>query len=293
MHGYSDGADAATPDPSRPLDVAALRAALGGCHLGHPLVYLPEVGSTNTHAVALARQGAADGTLVITDHQTAGRGRAGRPWQSLPGRQLALSLILHPCFPPHFLVMASALAVAGAIEAKAIEAEAIEAEAIEAEVIAVATALRPDIKWPNDVLLDGRKVCGILIETSGDFAVLGIGLNVNGAIPADSALAARAVTLAQALGRAVSREALATELLRRLDDAYARLQSGGEDARADAQCDVRAAWRARLGMLGRPVVVQQGAHQLVGLAEDVDDDGALILRGADGARHLVTWGDVG
>ncbi len=98
------------------LDVEALRRELAGGRLGQPLFYLPAVGSTNTWAAELAHAGAAEGTLVTTDDQTAGRGRVGRVWKALPGQQLALSLILRPTFAPHFLVMASALAVAQAIE---------------------------------------------------------------------------------------------------------------------------------------------------------------------------------
>jgi BirA family biotin operon repressor/biotin-[acetyl-CoA-carboxylase] ligase len=218
--------------------------------------------------MALARDGAAEGTLVTTDAQTAGRGRLGRVWQSLPNEQLALSLILYPTFPPHYLVMASALAVAEAIEA--------------------VTGLRPAIKWPNDVLIAGRKVCGILIETSERIAVLGIGLNVNGSLADDPALAARATTLADALGRPIAREPLLIELVRRLDALYATLKIGGEQA----QRQLREAWRARLATLGQRVTVQQGDRALSGVARDVDATGSLMLETDDGARQTITWGDV-
>ncbi|HKT38270.1 MAG TPA: hypothetical protein VJR48_07840, partial [Ktedonobacterales bacterium] len=103
-------------DTTHLLDLAALEVGLAPVTLGHPLIYHPALDSTNSTAMELARQGAAEGMLVTTDDQTAGRGRMGRAWQSLPNEQLALSLVLHPTFPPHFLVMASALAVAEAIE---------------------------------------------------------------------------------------------------------------------------------------------------------------------------------
>jgi BirA family biotin operon repressor/biotin-[acetyl-CoA-carboxylase] ligase len=251
-----------------PLDVDALRCALADLRLGRPLIYLPAVGSTNTYAGELAREGAAEGTLVTTDHQTAGRGRVGRVWKALPQRQLALSLILRPTFPPHFLVMASALAVAQAVEA--------------------VTAARPDIKWPNDVLVAGRKVCGILIETSDGVAVLGMGVNVNGALEGDPELAARATTLAEALGRPVSREALAEAIIRRLDARYTDLLAGG----VSAQRTLRLAWRERLVTLGRRATVRQRETTLEGLAEDVDDDGALLLRLDEGRRSTILWGDV-
>jgi BirA family biotin operon repressor/biotin-[acetyl-CoA-carboxylase] ligase len=256
------------PSSVRRLDVTALEAALDGKCLGHPIIYFPALPSTNTHAAELASAGAAEGTLVTTDDQTAGRGRIGRAWKSLPGRQLALSLVLRPTFPAYFLVMASALAVAESVE--------------------VVSGLHADLKWPNDVQIAGRKVCGILIETSPGYAILGIGVNVNGSLAGDAQLAARATTLADATGRDLSRETLAAELLRRLHTLYAALSSPG----GAAQRDVRAAWRARLITLGRRVTIQQEDAALAGLAEDVDADGALLLRLDDGSLRAVTWGDV-
>jgi BirA family transcriptional regulator, biotin operon repressor / biotin---[acetyl-CoA-carboxylase] ligase len=252
----------------RTLDVDMLRAALRDRRLGNPLIYFPALGSTNSTAADLARDGAVEGTLVTTDDQQSGRGRIGRSWRSLPGQQLALSLVLRPTFPPHFLVMASALAVAETIE----------------RVAGLATG----IKWPNDVQVDGRKVCGILIETSSDFAILGIGLNVNGSLADDTELAARATTLAEALGRPLSREALAVELLHRLDDLYTVLLTRGEEGRRG----LRDAWRQRLVTLGRQVSLLQGERRVTGIAEDVDADGVLLLRRDDGVLQPVTWGDV-
>ncbi len=257
--------DATTPAP---LDLDALTAALDGLRLGTPLRYFPALASTNTYAADLAREGAAEGTLVITDFQTAGRGRVGRVWKSHPNQHLALSLVLHPTFPPHYLVMASALTVADAIED--------------------VTGLRAEIKWPNDVLLDGRKVCGILIETSLGYAILGIGLNVNGSFADDAELAARATTLADAAGHPVPREVLAAALLRGLDTLYAELSAQGELAHQR----IRAEWRSRLVILGRHVTIQQGENARSGVAEDVDADGALLLRLDNGEPRTITWGDV-
>lgn len=261
-------ADDRASSGSGALDVDDLRARLAGLRLGHPLIYFPAIGSTNTYAVELARAGTAEGTLVITDDQTAGRGRVGRVWKSLPGQQLALSLALHPTFPPQFLIMASAVAVVLALE----EVARTPAE----------------IKWPNDVLISGRKVCGILIESGGDYAVLGIGLNVNGALSGDEELRTRATTVAEAAGGPISRETLAAALLSHLDRLYQRLQTGGETARAEA----RSEWRKRLRTLGQTVTLRQGADEVTGFAEDVNEDGALLLRLANGELRAITWGDV-
>lgn len=256
-----------------PLDVEALRTRIAGLMLGRPLIYLPVVGSTNTHALGLARAGAADGTLVLSDEQPEGRGRAGRVWRSMPRRQVLCSLVLRPEFPAHFLVMAAALAVARAVE------DVAEA--------------RPDIKWPNDVLMEGRKLCGILIETGTDdqghaFAVLGIGLNVNGTLAGDPELAERASTLEDVAGHPLQREEVAAALLAHLDALYTRLSTGGEAALRE----VRAVWRARLVTLGRPVRIVQGQRVQEGVAEDVDEGGALLLRQSDGRLLTITWGDV-
>lgn len=255
--------------PPPALDVETVRASLDGLPLGTPLHYFPALPSTNSYAATLARAGASEGTLVTTDDQTAGRGRIGRTWIALPGQMLALSLVLRPTFPPHFLVLGGALAVAEAIDEQ--------------------TGLHATLKWPNDVLLGGRKVCGILIEVSDGVAILGIGLNVNGSFAADAELGARAVTLQEAAGHPVAREPLLVALLRRLALHYQLLQTGGDDARRT----VRASWRDRLGMLGSRVTIrQQGGATFSGLAEDVSSDGALLLRLDDGTLRTVTWGDV-
>lgn len=265
------GAPGASDDA--PLRIAELRHGLRGLTLGNPLIYFPELDSTNTYASALARASAsaAEGALVTTDYQTAGRGRVGRVWKPLPNQQLILSFILRPTFPPHYLVMASALAAAAAIEET--------------------TPLRAAIKWPNDVLVSGRKVCGILIETSDGVAILGMGLNVNGSLAGDPELAARATTLAAEAGRPIPREPLAIALIRRLDDLYRQLATGGAPER-DA---LRDRWRARLVTLGRRAIIHQTPQRpdpLEGLAVDVDSDGALILRLDDGQLLTITWGDV-
>jgi BirA family biotin operon repressor/biotin-[acetyl-CoA-carboxylase] ligase len=255
-----------------PLDVDRIRNALAAVPLYTDIIYLPIADSTNTEALERAKAGAAEGTLVLTDDQPAGRGRVGRAWRSLPRQQILLSLVLRPAFASHLLVMAASLAVARAIEAQ--------------------TALTPTIKWPNDVLVDGAKVCGILIETSSDtnrqpFAVVGIGLNVNGHLADDPELGSRARTLAEAAGHSVDREALAAELLLEMADLNSGMSASVEERQA-----VRTAWRARLDTLGREVRILQGAREVRGRAEDVDDNGTLLVRADAGQLILITWGDV-
>ncbi len=254
------------------LRAAALRERLANQAIGDTLIYLPTVGSTNAYAVERARGGAREGTLVLADAQPEGRGRLGRRWRSMPRQQLLLSIILRPAFPAPCLVMAASLAVAEAIE----------------QVAGVAVA----IKWPNDVLHAGRKVCGILIETGtgegGAYAVLGLGLNVNGSLEGDPELGAMATTLATAAGHPIVREDLLVALLTRLSAYHDVLRTGG----VVAQATVREAWRARLATLGHAVRITQGETVIAGTAMDVNEEGALLLRLPDGEPRTILWGDV-
>jgi BirA family biotin operon repressor/biotin-[acetyl-CoA-carboxylase] ligase len=260
-----------TSEPA-PLDERELRERLAALPLGQPLIYLPVVGSTNSYALDVARAGASEGTLVVTDEQPEGRGRAGRAWRSMPRRQALLSLVLRPDFPPQFLVMMAALAVAKVVEDQ--------------------TGAMPEIKWPNDVLVAGRKLCGILIETGADgggaFAVLGVGLNVNGHFASDPELAGRAATLAELAGHDLAREQVIAELLANVSQLYRGLRAGGVVGRES----IWGQWRAQLATIGRRVRIAQGALTEEGIAEDVDADGALLVRRDDGSVAAITWGDV-
>jgi BirA family transcriptional regulator, biotin operon repressor / biotin---[acetyl-CoA-carboxylase] ligase len=250
------------------LDIDLIACALAGSPLPLTLRYFPTLDSTNTYAMRLPSGEAHEGIVIITDHQTAGRGRVERVWEGFARQQLTFSVILTPPFAANWLMMASALAVH--------------------EAITGVTGLAPAIKWPNDVLIGGKKVCGILIETSGAIAVIGIGVNVNGTFAQRPELAARATTLEDEAGHPLSREPLAAAILLALAEHYEAMRSQG-DAGREA---VRVAWRDRLITLGTEVRVDQGQTQITGWAEDVAEDGALIVRRDDGERVLITWGDV-
>src|SRR5437763_9723674 len=197
-----------------PLDIVALQRILDTQFfgVGDRLRYFPTLESTNTLAMQLAQVRPEEGLVVLTDSQTAGRGRQGRRWIDRPGCNVLSSILLRPFFPPHLLVMVASLAVVDSI----------------AETCQVAAT----IKWPNDVLSGDRKVAGILIETSHDsggrmVAVVGIGVNVNGHIQdlsKDSALlvplVASATTLESACGHKVSREVFIGCLLGYIEKSY-------------------------------------------------------------------------
>lgn len=228
--------------------------------------------STNAEAAAWARAGAPEGALVLTDHQTAGRGRLGRTWDDAPGQNLLLSLVLRPALPPSQLglvTLAGGLAVADAVAAWTAPVE-------------------PRIKWPNDVLLNGRKCCGMLLESSlgpEPFVVLGIGLNVNQDVFPEP-IAERATSLRLETGRLVPRVAVLARLLKRLEYWTDRLASGDASA-------VRQAFAERMIGRGEPALlhVADDGKPLEGIVDGIDATGALRLRTADGLR-VVHAGDV-
>lgn len=251
----------------------ALRAALGE----RPFHCFDEVGSTQDIARdwALADPPAPEGAIVITESQTAGRGRQGRRWYSPPGSALLVSAIYRPALAPEHMqrvTMAAGLALADVLS----------------PLLGDAFAL----KWPNDGLVRGKKLCGILCEATwlGDrlaAVVVGIGLNVRADFGKGD-LASAAISLETALGRPVDRIALLAALLPRLDHWVARA----------ADPAIVAAWRARLGTLGKRVTVytmpgQFPSPSYQGMAEDVDEAGALLVRLDSGDVRRVLAGDVG
>lgn len=274
------------------LDVADLRRLLKTqfVGIGDRLLYVPEVESTNTLAMHLAHERSEEGLVVLADSQTAGKGRHGRRWVGTPGCNILSSTFLLPQFPPHLLVMIASLAVVDAI----------------AQVCNV----QATIKWPNDVLIEDQKICGILIETSHDangrlVAILGIGINVNGFLQGrveqkgiEVELSAIATTLETICGYPVSRESIIAHLLLAIEKDYLALQreaieppvaisSNGSVARL-----LHERWQNHLSTLGRTVMVHQGDSLIEGVAEAVDDNGELLLRRNSGELVRITWGVV-
>lgn len=223
------------------------------------------VDSTQRVAFDLADGGAADGTVVVADFQTAGRGRRGRAWHAEPGTSLLASIVVRPSLPVRLLPLLS-LAAAVAV----------------AEALVRAGGVAARLAWPNDVVIGGRKVAGILLESrlaAAPLCVVGVGVNV-GARRFPGPLAARATSLAIEAGRAPDRDALLDELLRAFVAWRARLEREGF-------APVRDRWLALSETIGRTVVRAEGTGVAVGL----DDDGALLVR-AGGAVHRIVAGDL-
>ena len=246
-----------------------------GRRVGREIVCLETVDSTNAEAKRRAAGGAPDGLAVLAEGQTGGRGRRGRSFLSPAGKGLYLSVLLRPrCALEQVpaLTAWTAAAVCGAVEGLC--------------------GLRPGIKWPNDVILEGRKLCGILTELeleadTGElgYVVVGLGLNVS-QTKADFGpeVAPLAISLAQALGRAPRRAEAAAAVLDALDGMYAAFPEQREDWLA--------CYRARCLTVGRPVRLLRSGVEEQAFAEEIDDDFALVVRHPDGRRETVSSGEV-
>ena len=284
------------------LSARAIKDGLGTAIIGCRVRSFARVGSTMDVARRMAESGCPEGTLIVADTQTSGRGRFDRPWASPPGTNLTFSIVLRPSTELlRDMNMAATVALVRCIRDM--------------------TGLKPTVKWPNDVRIGGKKVCGVLIEGSfgggstgsprtedgpnsnsplpspppqgreqNSFAVLGIGLNVNYDPTPVLEPPAEATSLATELGRAVSRLDVLRGFLRTFDALYRTLDAGDS---------LYQEWRSCLDTLGQHVRVRFGnpdaSGQTIieeGLASDVDRNGDLILRRADGSTVSLNAGEV-
>ncbi len=248
------------------LDEARLRREVGESSLGARLVCLPTTGSTQDEARRLARSGAPHGTVVVAGEQTAGRGRLGRRWISPAGAGLWFTVILQKGPESSFLPLLSGVAVAEALR----------------EVPGASV----HVKWPNDVLLDGRKVAGILIEADSTTALLGIGVNVN--LDQNSALEPwrdPVASLHEVSGAPLPLEPILARILHSLDE-WLRL------AREEGPAPIIMRWRELASTLGRRARIVLPRAVLEGVAEGIDETGALLLRMDGGEQRRIAAGDV-
>lgn len=225
--------------------------------------------STMDEALKLARQGAQDGTVVIADNQTAGKGRFQRSWLSAPGVSILASVILKPTADqlPN-LNMAVSLAVIRAIRRY--------------------PGVRGFIKWPNDIKVNDLKLCGVLMDSyfaanKLDFAIVGIGLNVNLDVSKYPDIASIATSLSIATGEEVSRLKVLHCLLEELDVNYREVKHN---------VSFFSEWRNHISTIGQQVKVTTAGHTLSGVAEGVNEQGELLLRGTDGMLHNLNSGEV-
>ncbi len=250
---------------------ADLSAALPLRWLQAPVYHFVSLPSTNDAAKELARQGAPEGTLVLSETQSAGRGRLGRTWESPPGTGIYLTLLLRPPLPPAELPKLTLLAAVAVVEA-----------------IQAATGLITGIKWPNDIIFQGKKLGGILteMETESDamrHVVLGVGLNLNTPEFPDH-LREIATSLAST-GQTYSRLATVRAFLAAMAGLYGRFLNQEFPAILDQ-------WRQLTVTLGKTVTIRRGNDVYSGLALDVAPDGALLLARADGTIEKILSGEI-
>jgi len=268
-HGYLLTGAEGVIVPSR------IEALLKGKVIGGKIICLAETGSTNVDAARHAEEGAPEGTVVIADSQTAGKGRLGRRWESPPGRNLYCSVIIRPFIPPQkapHLTFLSSLAICDAAS----------------DLLGLDLSL----KWPNDVLAGGKKCAGLLNEMSAEsdrirYVILGIGVNLNMSttdFPPD--LRYPATSLSIESGRTIDRTLFAARLLDCLDRWYDRYRAQGFEP-------VRTAWMKRSWTVGKRVrVSHDGERGVTGVATGIDEMGALLVETSPGRIERILAGDV-
>ncbi|MBI3333406.1 MAG: biotin--[acetyl-CoA-carboxylase] ligase [Candidatus Omnitrophica bacterium] len=226
--------------------------------------------STMDVAHRLAATGEPEGSVVVAEGQARGRGRLGRSWLSPKGKGIYASVILRPSLRLSEAPLVTLMAAVAA--ARAVHGE---------------TGLAPEIKWPNDLLIGGKKVAGILTELNAElnrihYIVLGIGINVN---TGKRQLPARATSLAEELGSRVDRARLARRLFTELDQAYGQFLNRGIEP-------ILEAWRGFAAFLGRRIRVAAQGRVVDGQAVDIDSTGALLVRTDAGMVEAVSAGEV-
>lgn len=253
---------------AKELNAVMLKRGLKTNVIGRKILYLPSVASTMDIAHNEALKGALEGTIVIAGKQTRGRGRLKRGWLS-PEGNIALSIVLYPDIESlPYLIMIASLAVVRSIES--------------------VTGIKVSIKWPNDILISGKKVCGILIEnelrgSKEVCSIVGIGINIALTINdypeiADTAISLESKTVKSNLNLKIIRS-----LIKEFDRLYLKLPEGKS---------IYEAWRKRLITLGKQVRAISGRQTIEGIAEEVDEDGTLMIRKNDGELTKIVAGDV-
>lgn len=243
--------------------------------LGKSYHFFQQVGSTNDKALALAAEGAPHGTVVVAEEQTAGRGRLKRPWLSPPGCGLYISILIRTPLPVREAAHVTSITALSLVK-----------------ILNLAYGVQAGVKWPNDVLVNGKKLAGILTEMQSDqdftrFVVIGMGVNCNHSATDFEGVSFRypATSIAVETGSRIKRQHLLTAFLEQFEREYARFVQGGYPA-------MMADLESVSAILHRNVTVHRGDEEIQGEALGFTPEGALILRKPDGQREIIWVGDV-
>lgn len=242
--------------------------------LRNAIEFFNSLDSTNTKAYDLAKKDCPDQTVVIADHQKKGKGRVGRHWYSPKGKNLYLSIVLRPGISPmeaQNITLAMGVALADTIKV-------------------VTPAVSPTLKWPNDVLVDGKKIAGILTEMNSEsdrinFIIIGIGVNLNSHIKTDSKeVKAIAASLKELTGEPINRSLFTATLIKNLDNIYKDFLNGNNDA-------ILKRWSEYFDLVGKTITVK-GPPSVKGTCMGIDENGALLVRTSPNTTEKITFGDL-
>lgn len=257
-----------------PLRLEEIQRGLATRRLGSRIHYFPEVDSTNVHARKLAQEGASEGEIVIAESQTQGKGRMGRSWVSPPYLNLYLSVILRPKLSP---IHASQITLMAAVAL--------------AETVQSFIPFPPEIKWPNDIMIGGKKLAGILTESSCErdrllFVILGIGVNVNFPLSLmPETIQESATSMMILTQKPVDRVAFTSRLIQNLNRCYGDLEDQGFSL-------IARRWESFFRLRGKRIRVEMMDQAILGKAVGIDGDGALILEDEQGALKRIVAGDL-
>ena len=254
------------------LTESAIRSLLQTEKLGNQIYAYNEIDSTNTEAKRLAEQGVPDGTLITANYQSAGKGRRGRTWESPVGNAICMSVILRPDIAPvkaSMLTLVMALGVSKAIEK--------------------VSGLETQIKWPNDIIIHKKKVCGILTEMSAEmddihYVIIGCGINT-GSMDVSPEVESKATSLA-AEGKQVNRADLVAEVLSCFEEEYKRF------LQASNLAPLLEEYNSRLVNIGKEVKILDPLQEYLAIAEGINESGELIVTKEDGTKQAVYAGEV-
>ena len=257
------------------LSLSELEPFLHTSFIGRNIIYLDSTASTNTYAKKAAEEPFKEGTVIIAEEQTAGRGRLGRHWVSTKGKGIWMSIMLKPDIQPAEapkLTIAAAYAVA--------------------KVLQGCCNLDARIKWPNDIVAGGKKLCGILTEMSAEadeikYVIIGIGINANLEIDDfGSEVSSIATSISIESGRAVSRKALVASILYEFEEVYkVFVKDGSIKPFLDG-------YKSKSAVLGKEIRVIGKKEEIIGLAVDISEEGHLVVRLADGSLREIMSGEV-
>ena len=242
--------------------------------MGRTIYYYQQLESTNLTAFKIAERGTREGTVVLAEHQVRGRGRGSRLWSSPAGLGVYCSIVLQPALSPDKMQLITAMTAVAV-----------------AKAVAENVGLSPSIKWPNDILVNGKKVAGILLESKSSttrlrYVVVGIGINANQTsrdFPKE--FRHRASSLRIEKGRLIERCGLINKMFVEMEDLYETIQQGNSAKVLDQ-------WRNLSNTVGQHVRVVQGKNVIEGTAVDIDETGALVVRTRQGSLTGIHAGDV-